>query len=119
MITKKKKIIILSLIVSVMLAFHFAKQLLYVSADIRSSVRSPTRVTMVVLPWVPHAIVRIFITNAALIILQTVRISDKSRNRGHFHWISHTCNLDGDRDYSELTIKIPKRKVPNKQCGSC
>lgn len=50
-----------------------------------------------VVHWVPHSIVGLIITHAALIILQPIRIWDISRDGGKLHGTSHTSNLNKDR----------------------
>ena len=46
-----------------------------------------------VVHWVSHPIVRFIIANAALIILQTVRLWNKPRDGGELQSTSHTPNL--------------------------
>ena len=46
-----------------------------------------------VVHWGSHAIVRLIITHAALIILQTIRLWDKPWDGGQLHGTSHTTNL--------------------------
>lgn len=71
---------------------------------LRSTARDAMRESMVVaghsavVHWVTHAIVRLIVAHAALIVLQTVRLRDKPWNGGQLHSTSHPPNLHRDRD---------------------
>lgn len=46
-----------------------------------------------VVHWVSHAVVRLIVANAALIVLQAIWLRDKPRNGGQLHSTSHTPDL--------------------------
>lgn len=56
---------------------------------------------------VSHAIVGLIVAHAALIILQTVRLWDKPRNRGQLHGTAHTPNLHRDEFQNDRSYNKP------------
>lgn len=57
--------------------------------------------------WVSHAIVGLIVANAALIVLQTVRLWDKPRHGGQLQGTSHTPDLhrNGSQNNGGLQTK--------------
>lgn len=58
-----------------------------------------------VVHWMSHAIVGLIVTDAALIILQTIRLWDKPCDGGQLQGTSHTPNLHIDRVQNNTSYK--------------